>query len=401
MSSEFLELPMFGDMDCTMADDSLFADLISPDFLSVLEQAELTGQQTAEGTPTSSCSENEAVIRCPSTEVTSQTIPTIEGQQPTQQTHVHTVTTAPPTANVPSPSSSPDIRSSGTNLGIQWLSAIASTAPSAANHSSPEPCNQSGHTSDSSMDVQERPNKRKAPEIDWRSIEDPEERRRQRRLAKNRITAARSRERKKVQLAGMEGRMQQLEVENAQLKSLLEHCMKENSSLREQLASLNKGAGIASIGSATEPAALLYIAIMLVLLHFLDARGLSQALGLLMFTYVFFTATATGKLSLKQLSSPFTKQQQHHESSVLIKEEQDSSCDEQEWQQQKQAQLMSKQAALGSSGWQALLQQGKQYATGMSDGEHLSGPGFCATVKQELGSALQQLGPWPGRALLV
>jgi hypothetical protein len=37
-----------------------------------------------------------------------------------------------------------------------------------------------------------------APEIDWRSISDPAERRRQRRLAKNRLTAAKSRERKKV-----------------------------------------------------------------------------------------------------------------------------------------------------------------------------------------------------------
>ncbi|GFH32109.1 BZIP domain-containing protein, partial [Haematococcus lacustris] len=42
-------------------------------------------------------------------------------------------------------------------------------------------------------------NKRKAPDVDWRSITDPAERRRQRRLAKNRMTAARSRERKKEQ----------------------------------------------------------------------------------------------------------------------------------------------------------------------------------------------------------
>lgn len=43
--------------------------------------------------------------------------------------------------------------------------------------------------------------KRKAPDVDWRSIADVEERRRQRRLAKNRVTAARSRERKKVRTA--------------------------------------------------------------------------------------------------------------------------------------------------------------------------------------------------------
>lgn len=53
-----------------------------------------------------------------------------------------------------------------------------------------------------------KPNKRKAPEIDWRAIEDPAERRRQRRLAKNRVTAARSRERKKLQWADMEVKIQ-------------------------------------------------------------------------------------------------------------------------------------------------------------------------------------------------
>jgi cyclic AMP-dependent transcription factor ATF-2 len=33
--------------------------------------------------------------------------------------------------------------------------------------------------------------KRRAPVVDWRAIDDPEERRKQRRLAKNRVTAAR------------------------------------------------------------------------------------------------------------------------------------------------------------------------------------------------------------------
>jgi cyclic AMP-dependent transcription factor ATF-2 len=33
--------------------------------------------------------------------------------------------------------------------------------------------------------------KRRAPVVDWRAINDPEERRKQRRLAKNRVTAAR------------------------------------------------------------------------------------------------------------------------------------------------------------------------------------------------------------------
>lgn len=54
--------------------------------------------------------------------------------------------------------------------------------------------------------------------MDWRSIEDPAERRRQRRLAKNRVTAARSRERKKAQWGEMEAKLASLEAENSGLK---------------------------------------------------------------------------------------------------------------------------------------------------------------------------------------
>jgi hypothetical protein len=107
-------------------------------------------------------------------------------------------------------------------------------------------------------------NKRRAPEIDWRSIDDPAERRRQRRLAKNRVTAARSRERKKEQLAGMEDRMDALEQENAQMRALLASLSQENTSLREQLASLTRGAAAcpSTTGSGPEPAVLECIAIM-------------------------------------------------------------------------------------------------------------------------------------------
>jgi cyclic AMP-dependent transcription factor ATF-2 len=107
-------------------------------------------------------------------------------------------------------------------------------------------------------------NKRRAPEIDWRSIDDPAERRRQRRLAKNRVTAARSRERKKEQLAGMEDRMDALQQENAQMRALLASLSQENTSLREQLASLTRGAAacLNTTGSGPEPAVLGCIAIM-------------------------------------------------------------------------------------------------------------------------------------------
>lgn len=106
-------------------------------------------------------------------------------------------------------------------------------------------------------------NKRKAPEIDWRSIEDPAERRRQRRLAKNRVTAARSRERKKEQMAEMEERMATLEQENSQMRALLLSMAQENSSLKEQLASLTRGASTANNPmSSPEPAALKCLAIV-------------------------------------------------------------------------------------------------------------------------------------------
>lgn len=106
-------------------------------------------------------------------------------------------------------------------------------------------------------------NKRKAPEVDWRSIEDPAERRRQRRLAKNRVTAARSRERKKEQMAEMEERMATLEQENSQMRALLLSMAQENTSLKEQLASLTSGASTTNNPvSSPEPAALKCLAIM-------------------------------------------------------------------------------------------------------------------------------------------
>lgn len=106
-------------------------------------------------------------------------------------------------------------------------------------------------------------NKRRAPEVDWRSIDDPAERRKQRRLAKNRITAARSRERKKEQIVTMEDRMSAMEQENSQMRVLLASLTQENTILKEQLASLSRGASPANnIRSSPEPAVLKCLAIM-------------------------------------------------------------------------------------------------------------------------------------------
>ena len=88
-----------------------------------------------------------------------------------------------------------------------------------------------------------------APEIDWRSITDPAERRRQRRLAKNRVTAARSRERKKVQWAELEARLAALEADNSALRSALEASRAESAQLRQQL-----GLPVPASATATTPA---------------------------------------------------------------------------------------------------------------------------------------------------
>lgn len=144
--------------------------------------------------------------------------------------------------------------------------------------------------------------KRRAPDVDWRSIEDPNERRRQRRLAKNRITAARSRERKKTQWQVMEERLKGLEDQNSHLRSLLEQYATENRSLKERLASLPKGARAASSPTTAaargrvqhiEPAALVVILTMLVVCCTAPAKPVCEALGLVL------AAASLGQLALE------------------------------------------------------------------------------------------------------
>ncbi|KAJ9530784.1 hypothetical protein QJQ45_028668 [Haematococcus lacustris] len=131
-------------------------------------------------------------------------------------------------------------------------------------------------------------NKRKAPDVDWRSITDPAERRRQRRLAKNRMTAARSRERKKEQWSDMEAKLNGLEAQNQQLRSLLEAMTRENGALREQLGQLvssEAGATTSSTlpaskgGRTGESAVLVFIATLLLLCAILPGEQAVLALG--------------------------------------------------------------------------------------------------------------------------
>jgi hypothetical protein len=94
--------------------------------------------------------------------------------------------------------------------------------------------------------------------VDWRAITDPAERRKQRRLAKNRVTAARSRERKKEQWAEMQASLAALQADNASLKAALAAARNENAQLKQQLGSLNRGLAVAAstTGQGAEPAAL-------------------------------------------------------------------------------------------------------------------------------------------------
>jgi cyclic AMP-dependent transcription factor ATF-2 len=68
--------------------------------------------------------------------------------------------------------------------------------------------------------------------VDLATISDPAERRKQRRLAKNRATAATSRERKRKQLTELQHRVNQLEAANASLNKALAQRDHELSMLR-------------------------------------------------------------------------------------------------------------------------------------------------------------------------
>jgi hypothetical protein len=99
------------------------------------------------------------------------------------------------------------------------------------------------------------------------------ERRRQRRLAKNRITAAKSRERKKMLWADMEYQLSLMDDDNKRLRSLLQQLAEENQVLRGQLNGMalkdenmavpvEKGKAEPNV-SADESALLVFLALLL------------------------------------------------------------------------------------------------------------------------------------------
>lgn len=188
-------------------------------------------------------------------------------------------------------------------LPIPPTAGTAATAPSRP---------QSGSDSDTAAEDNaggsNKGQKRKAPDVDWRSIEDPVERRRQRRLAKNRVTAARSRERKKSQWQVMEDKLRGLEEENGQLRALLTAATRDNKSLKDRLASLSKGARAAGGGAAGkaggttfDPAVVLLIATMLMLCCCLSAESSAKQVAEAI-AMVLCVAGVTGQLAAKGLA---------------------------------------------------------------------------------------------------
>lgn len=104
-------------------------------------------------------------------------------------------------------------------------------------------------------------------DVNLEAIDDPDERRKQRRLAKNRATAALSRQRKRDQMAMLIERVRAMDAANASLKVEIarlqqENVMKdkENTRLRGELASHTSGVGGATESEMSalgcEPAAL-------------------------------------------------------------------------------------------------------------------------------------------------
>lgn len=73
------------------------------------------------------------------------------------------------------------------------------------------------------------------------------------RLSPHPPAPCRSRERKKEQMAEMEQRLSQLEAENGSLRALLQTMMSQNTGLKEQLASLTRGAAAAPTALVGSP----------------------------------------------------------------------------------------------------------------------------------------------------
>jgi cyclic AMP-dependent transcription factor ATF-2 len=129
-------------------------------------------------------------------------------------------------------SSSPSFAASDQDGDSNWDSSAATGRASAAARTvTSKPTQQHSQQQQAPLSK----GKRKAPAIDLSTIEDPQERKKQRRLAKNRVTAALSRERKKAQMANLQNRVKKLEADNAHLAQTLAQRDAELEKLRGEL----------------------------------------------------------------------------------------------------------------------------------------------------------------------
>ncbi|CAL8465671.1 g5207 [Coccomyxa elongata] len=139
-------------------------------------------------------------------------------------------------------------RSSSGTSSLQERHRYAAEAPLDAGeaHGEAGPSETLQQPSESSGSPQQAPKKRgkkKLPVPDLEAIKDPDERRRQRRLVKNRNTAAASRERKQREMDELNTRMDKLDQENAHLRQLLEHRDLEIGHLQQEIVGTSGAAG--------------------------------------------------------------------------------------------------------------------------------------------------------------
>lgn len=98
------------------------------------------------------------------------------------------------------------------------------------------------------------PNKRKKIAVDLDTISDPEERKRQKRLAKNRRTAAVSRDRKRAQMELLQDKLDALQEHTQQLNAALAKKDQEIARLAGMLSSSITNPAVGSPGSVAESA---------------------------------------------------------------------------------------------------------------------------------------------------
>jgi cyclic AMP-dependent transcription factor ATF-2 len=138
--------------------------------------AQLLKQPSLRGSPCSSAASAEAT-NCPDSPMVSSPVTSSEAGQTAPATAATAVTAAA-------------IAATNTRKRLRTQPPRATPAPSTVTQSTEQT---QGTDSDEPplTKAQLAAAKRRAPVVDWRAIDDPEERRKQRRLAKNRVTAAR------------------------------------------------------------------------------------------------------------------------------------------------------------------------------------------------------------------